>query len=198
MTLAIAPDLRCTTHSGKVFWIEIKDKSQRFYYPDTGGDLHQALGWYNINKHLNEPVFMLFKDPELEKCFAKRATEKDKEIFTERWEKFAGESFGNWLSNCLVYSKENRYPIVSYDSSRNKEMFIMYFHTDTMRRISSFASIVKEAEEAHDVPELQVFGLLGYEALLVRSATSKRYVEFTKYIFATIKEHISRFMSGTA
>jgi hypothetical protein len=44
--LAIAPDLKCTLQNGKIFWVEVKDKCQRFYKPDTGADLHQILGFY--------------------------------------------------------------------------------------------------------------------------------------------------------
>src|SRR5436189_1938943 len=44
--LSIAPDLKCTTHNDNVFWIEVKDKCQRFYFDDTGADLFQVKGWY--------------------------------------------------------------------------------------------------------------------------------------------------------
>lgn len=46
--VVIAPDILCRTNQGSVFWIEAKDKCQRFYKPDTGADIHQVYGWYKV------------------------------------------------------------------------------------------------------------------------------------------------------
>lgn len=125
--LAIAPDLKCVSKGRRVFWVEVKDKSQRFYYPDTGADLHQVLGWYDIWKHLNEPVLLVFQDPELESCMPKAAVPNLKRMqFKKRWHYFEGSPYGNWLSDCLLI-KDN-YPRIFAERSRDLDMYIFYFH----------------------------------------------------------------------
>lgn len=129
--LAIAPDLKCISKGGRGFWVEIKDKSQRFYYPDTGADLHQVLGWYDIWGTLNEPVLLVFQDPELESCMPKGTAPNTKRTqFGKRWHQFEGAPYGNWLSDCLSI-KEN-YPRVFAERSRDLEMCILYFHISSM------------------------------------------------------------------
>ena len=86
--LVIAPDLRCQLNNNKTFWIEVKDKCQRFFKPDTGADLHQILGFYQINNELNEPVLMIFQDASKDDCCV--TTNKKKNLlafknFKKRW-----------------------------------------------------------------------------------------------------------------
>lgn len=129
--LVIAPDLKCVSKGEKVFWVEVKDKSQRFYYPDTGADLHQVLGWYDIWKHLEEPVLLVFRDPPLDSCIPKATTtNSEKKQFEKRWRCFGGKPYGNWLSHCLLV--EERYPRIFAERSRDMDMYIFYFHISRM------------------------------------------------------------------
>jgi hypothetical protein len=137
--LVIAPDLKCTTKNGNIFWIEVKDKCQRFFMPDTGADVHQVLGWYDINKYNKEPVLVIFRDPPLEKCVV-GGQNTDK--YTERWNKFSGQPYGNWLSNLLVLNNRTSYPKLYPERSRQDVMHICYFHIENM--ISIDLNVLKQ------------------------------------------------------
>jgi len=138
--LAIAPDLRCVTKNGNVFWIEVKDKSQRFYHPDTGADIFQVYGWYNIFKYFNEPVFVLFKDPAFESCLPPNPPESRMSEFKSRWELFSGETYGAWLSELLKL--DGRYPRVFKEHSREMIMYILYFRVALMSTVSDFNILI--------------------------------------------------------
>lgn len=138
--LVIAPDLKCTTNDGKIFWIEVKDKCQRFFRPDTGADLHQILGFYQINNILNEPVLMIFRDDTLQQCYGKNADDSSKTQFKKRWDLFQGEPYGNWIDQCILPSNPPRYPLLSFEKSRGMHMYIFYFHVNNLKTID-FESI---------------------------------------------------------
>ena len=142
--LAIAPDIRCVTHSGKVFWFEIKDKAQRFYYPDTGADLFQVYGWYNINKFYDEPVFVLFKDPSLKSCLPRNPSELRLKEFKARWLKFNGNPYGGWLGNLLILN--DNYPRIFDERSRELRMHILYFLVNSMKPIEDWKVLIDEVE----------------------------------------------------
>ncbi|PKD45289.1 hypothetical protein [Rhodohalobacter barkolensis] len=150
--LAIAPDIRCTTHEGNVFWFEVKDKSQRFYYPDTGADLFQVYGWYNINKHYSEPVFVLFKDPPFDSCIPKTPSEKNLEKFKPRWSKFNGKPYGAWLSQLLELN--NNYPRIFNERSRNQQMPILYFLISQMQPVTSWQALIDEVD-GKNIPDVK-------------------------------------------
>ena len=127
--LVIAPDLKCETKNGNIFWIEVKDKCQRFFLPDTGADIHQVLGWYDINKHNNEPVLVIFQDPPFQQCIV---AGQDPQWYRRRWDKFSGNPYGNWLSILTELDNSKQYPKLSPERSRNDSMHICYFHIDKM------------------------------------------------------------------
>ena len=138
--LAIAPDLRCVTKQGNVFWFEIKDKSQRFYYPDTGADIFQVYGWYNTFKYYEEPVFVLFKDPSFSSCLPRNPNKNKEREFKNRWDRFLGKPYGAWLGD-LLQLKSN-YPRVFEERSRDLRMLIMYFLVSEMNPILDWSSLI--------------------------------------------------------
>jgi hypothetical protein len=142
--LAIAPDLRCVTNNGNVFWIEVKDKSQRFYHPDTGADIFQVYGWYNIFKYFSEPVFVLFKDPAFESCLPKSPSKDRLTEFKARWDLFNGETYGGWLSDLLV--SDGKYPRVFQEHSRELIMYILYFRVALMTKVSDFNTLISAVD----------------------------------------------------
>lgn len=154
--LAIAPDLKCLTHDNRTFWIEVKDKAQRFFFPDTGADLHQVLGWYDINRFLNEPVLVIFKDPDYESCLPKGEV-KDSYIknFKNRWNKFEGSYYGNWLNELMKLDYKLKYPCIFTDErSREMEMNILYFHVNKMKKIDgNISNLLKDL--SGDIDELK-------------------------------------------
>lgn len=138
--LAIAPDVKCVTKKGKVFWIEVKDKSQRFFYPDTGADLFQVYGWYNIAKFYGEPVYVLFKDPAFESCLPEKTDPVKKEQFRKRWDLFGGAPYGGWLSDLLV--PDERYPRIFPERSRELFMYILYFRVARMKKTTGWEQVI--------------------------------------------------------
>ncbi|CAM1341004.1 hypothetical protein [Tenacibaculum aestuarii] len=142
--LAIAPDLRCVTKKGNVFWFEIKDKSQRFFYPDTGADIFQVYGWYNTFKFYEEPVFILFKDPDFESCLPNRPNEKKKKEFKTRWDSFSGKPYGAWLGDLLEL--QNGYPRVFEERSRDLKMYILYFLIAKMNPVDDWLKLINEVD----------------------------------------------------
>lgn len=153
--LVIAPDIFCETKDGKRFWIEAKDKCQRFYPPDTGADLHQVLGWYKINKYLNEPVLVIFKDEPLEKCSKKNASDKAKKDFENRWNLFNGKMYGAWLDEIIQPTTQPMYPKIFFERSRNIPIYILYFYIQRMKQINNWESIL--AEIPNSIDELLVY-----------------------------------------
>lgn len=155
--LAIAPDIRCKTSNNKIFWIEVKDKAQRVYFPDTGADLHQVLGWYDINKELEQPVLIIFKDPDCNSCLPRNPVKKDvEERFKERWNKFQGEMYGEWLSILLCLDEDKKYPCVFEERSRNIKMNILYFQVSKMRKIKDeLEDIIKNVDM--NIKDIQVY-----------------------------------------
>lgn len=142
--LAIAPDLRCVTKNGNVFWFEIKDKSQRFYYPDTGADVFQVYGWYNTFKYFEEPVFILFKDPDFESCLPRKTSESKIKTFNERWSRFNGEPYGGWLSDLLELN--NNYPRIFEERSRDLRMYILYFMVSEMHPVKDWNTLINQVD----------------------------------------------------
>lgn len=140
--LVVAPDIKCITKTGQVFWIEVKDKPQRFYYSDTGADLHQVLGWYDINKFLKQPVLVIFKDPDLNACVPQNASCEKIEQFEKRWGLFKGAIYGGWLMDLLYYDNKAKYPCIFAERSRNIIMNILYFDISRMIKINNIQEIV--------------------------------------------------------
>lgn len=133
--LAIAPDIYCKTKNDEIFWIEVKDKAQRFYFSDTGADLHQVLGWYEINKQLNQPVLIIFKDPDFEDCLPSAPSKETKDRFKIRWELFNGKFYGNWLNNLITLDSATKYPCIFKERTRAQSINIMYFNIFSMNEI---------------------------------------------------------------
>lgn len=152
--LVIAPDLKCTTFDDKIFWVEVKDKAQRFYFSDTGADLHQVLGWYDINYYLQQPVLIIFKDPDLEKCMPKNV-KNDNLIknFKKRWESFDGDLYGGWLNNLIKIDSTKKYPCIYKERSREQEMYILYFDINKMKKIkTNIGAFIKDRTVEIDKP----------------------------------------------
>jgi hypothetical protein len=151
--LVIAPDLKCKMIDGTIFWIEVKDKCQRFFKPDTGADLHQVLGFYQINKLLKEPVLMVFKDASFNECSVSGENISDelKLKYKNRWNLFKGLPYANWLNNCLSIDNLNKYPMINEEKSRNISMYIFYFHINSFKLLD-----VKEVleEKIIDIQDL--------------------------------------------
>jgi len=153
--LVIAPDIKCKTKAGEIFWIEAKDKCQRFYPPDTGADLHQVLGWYKINKYLSEPVFLVFQDASLEDCSEEKAKPYEKNQFKKRWDLFKGNMYGAWLSELLIVSDSPKYPKIFFESTRSTPIYILYFYVKQMSTINNWEEIIGNVPES--INDLQVF-----------------------------------------
>ncbi|MDO8591016.1 MAG: hypothetical protein Q7R65_03510 [bacterium] len=151
--LVIAPDIRCTTFSDRVFWVEAKDKSQRFFKPDTGADLFQVYGWYQVWKDFNEPVFVVFKDPEYEQCLPRKEVSAElKHEFRIRWEMFKGLPYGGWLSQIL--DEDKGYPQIFVERTREMPMYIFYFLVHNMANKVDWDEVINEVESGR-VPPLQ-------------------------------------------
>ncbi|MBI2100122.1 MAG: hypothetical protein HYT48_02160 [Candidatus Vogelbacteria bacterium] len=151
--LVVAPDIRCATFSDKVFWIEAKDKSQRFFKPDTGADLFQVYGWYQIWKFLNEPVFVVFKDPEYEQCLPRMEVSAELEHkFRTRWEMFKGLPYGGWLSQIL--NEDRGYPQIFVERTREMPMYIFYFLIHNMVNKVNWDEVINDVEN-NRIPPLQ-------------------------------------------
>jgi hypothetical protein len=143
--IVIAPDIICKTHKGKIFWIEAKDKSQRFYKPDTGADIFQVYGWYKIWSELHQPVYVVFKDPKFNSCLPRKKVEqKWIDEFKNRWDLFQGNPYGGWLSELLVL--KNGYPQIFDERSRDKPMSILYFHILLMKNSIKWEDIIKSVD----------------------------------------------------
>lgn len=168
--LVIAPDLKCELKDGTIFWIEVKDKCQRFFKPDTGADLHQILGFYQIDFCLNQPVLMVFQDSTLTRCSVSNASDTLKEKFRKRWELFNGEPYGNWLRNCLILNDNSKYPMIAKERSRDLEMYIFYFNIYTLGKIDP----IKCLNTLKDVKKIEIKAyadqsLLSFEELYTKS-----------------------------
>lgn len=141
------------TKDDKVFWIEVKDKAQRVFFQDTGADLHQVLGWYDINENLKEPVLVIFKDPDYLSCLPKSKNTDEDVIarFKKRWDKFNGDYYGNWLTSLLKIDKTLKYPCIFSERSRDIDMNILYFHINKMVKIEeNISKILKEIPSSID------------------------------------------------
>jgi|LWDU01.1.fsa_nt_gi hypothetical protein len=153
--LAIAPDLRCITNSGKIFWIEVKDKCQRAYFRDTGADLHQVLGWYDINKECHEPVLMVFCDASFEECLPKEKQNDANFIamYRPHWDKFSGRPYGNWLSVCLT-EDETSYPKIFDEHTRDSQAYICYFDINKLLPLDEIWKDLVDQIESNTVPRV--------------------------------------------
>jgi len=89
--------------------VEIKSKSKRKYFPDTGIDYKFYIEYINKSKELNIPVFLIFVDEESKKVY------------------------GNLLSvlcesqKFIIRNKTINYPLIEKD--------IIYFHMDNMKQL---------------------------------------------------------------
>ncbi|MDD5546405.1 MAG: hypothetical protein PHO67_04510 [Candidatus Omnitrophica bacterium] len=143
--LVIAPDVICRTKKGNIFWIEAKDKSQRFYKPDTGADLFQVYGWYKVWSKLNQPVFIVFKDPDFDSCLPRKTVDRKLvETFKKRWELFKGRPYGGWLNTLLVLQEQ--YPQIFAERSRDIPMFIFYFLVYLMQGNITWEKIINDLD----------------------------------------------------
>lgn len=156
--LVIAPDIKCITKDCRVFWIEVKDKAQRVYFPDTGADLHQVLGWYDINYYLNEPVLVIFKDPDYQKCLPKTGVDNNVEMrFQQRWNKFSGDFYGNWLAKLIKINISQKYPCIFKEKSRFLDMEILYFHIDNMLKITRNEERIIKDMDMENLNEIKAY-----------------------------------------
>lgn len=172
--LVIAPDIRCKTHEGKIFWIEAKDKSQRFFYPDTGADIFQVYGWYKVWSVLHQPVFVVFKDPNYDSCLPRNHVEqKWINNFKGRWDLFNGEPYGEWLSELLIL--ENNYPKIFSERSRERPMFILYFQISLMRSNLNWENIVNQVGN-DTIPNIQEQIQAYYNASLLNEDNIKEKI----------------------
>ncbi|MBU4502210.1 MAG: hypothetical protein KKA79_06445 [Nanoarchaeota archaeon] len=162
---AIAPDIRGEMKSGITIWIEVKDKSQRAFYPDTGCDIHQFIGFWNINKYLKEPVLMMFIDPSPEDIgFPPKLKGSKKTDYIQRLKKFRiGEVpvfYGNWLSVLSKYEVATQYPLCCHERSRTIPMQIVYFEISKMKRLGAsreIQTLLKDAQIYAEMPTFQLF-----------------------------------------
>jgi len=162
---AIAPDIRGELKSGKTIWVEVKDKSQRAFYPDTGCDIHQFIGFWSINKFLMEPVLMMFIDPSSEDIsFPPKLKGSKKTDYIQRLEKFRiGNEpvfYGNWLSFLSKYEVDTHYPLCSHERSRTIPMQIVYFKISKMKRLGTLREIktvLRDVLRYVEMPTFQLF-----------------------------------------
>lgn len=151
LKLAIAPDLKCETRGGNTFWVEVKDKPQRVYFPDTGADVHQVLGWYDIQRATAHPTLLVFRDPPIETMRQGTAPADVWSRFQERIKRYSGKLYGGWLSEALVY--RSNHPMICAERSRDMPMHIFYFHVDNLRPIGDLARYPADVDE-NKVPHL--------------------------------------------
>jgi hypothetical protein len=135
--LVIAPDLRCILLNNSHLWIEVKDKPQRFLYPDTGCDTHQYIGYWSVNKFRHEPVLMLFNDLFLEEMTGlTRLPRPKREDFIRRCRPFAPDDkpvfYGNWMTILASFDEKTQYPKCFHERSRDMSMKIVYMDVTRM------------------------------------------------------------------
>ncbi len=146
--LVVAPDIICQTKSGHIFWVEAKDKSQRFYHPDTGADIFQVYGWFKVWSLFSQPVFVVFKDPDFSSCLP-RNDMKEKKIcdFKKRWDLFSGKPYGNWLN--VLLGLKNNYPQIFLERTRQSEMYIFYFLVSLMQSSISWKKSIDDLDSGN-------------------------------------------------
>jgi hypothetical protein len=162
--LVIAPDLRCKLTSGDVMWVEVKDKPQRYKFPDTGSDAHQHVGFWSVHKYSQEPVLMMFKDNPLPSSQPESLSETQWKDFKSRWRRFAPndtpEFYGNWLDVLTTYDSARKYPSCRAEHSRNMEMNIIYMDVCKMRPVpdvQSLKALVSEYSGHRQAPDFRVW-----------------------------------------
>jgi len=163
--LVIAPDLRCSLLDETYMWVEVKDKPQRFFYPDTGCDAHQYVGFWSVNKYKREPVLMLFTDPPLEEMIGLKGLSQDvRESFIRRWKRFAPDDmpvfYGNWIKILAEFDGKSKYPKCFHERSRDKPMKIIYMDIEKMMpfsKIESLRAFIENRTKARDIGEFAVF-----------------------------------------
>lgn len=177
--LVCAPDIRCFINEKDFFWVDVKDKPQRFFGPDTGCDIHQYISYYKINKYNKEPVLLFFKDPPLNALLSNidnfnigdKRKEQIKKDFSYRWNLFASDGkpywYGNWLDFLSLYSDELGYPLCLTHRSRDMEMDICYMNVFLMQSYAdrdSFTKLLKDYEKHRNVPDFKIkhqnFGII--------------------------------------
>ncbi|TFU26257.1 hypothetical protein [Thermus tengchongensis] len=153
--LALAPDLYCE-YAGKRFWVEVKDKCQRFYWEDTGINLQELVSFYDIHRLKGEPILLVFKDASLDECMVNSAKKEQKEAYQKRWQRFQGKPYGEWLDNLLRRSS-CPYPLGSLDHSRGVPMYIVYFQVDLMRSLeTNLEALLQHLDNATDTPDMDL------------------------------------------
>jgi len=162
---ALAPDIRGELKNGSKIWVEVKDKSQRIFYPDTGCDIHQFIGFWTVNKFLEEPVLMMFKDPPLDDIeLPNYLKESKKRQYLKRVRNFYvnGEPgfYGNWLSTLCDFDEDNKYPHCWKQWSRNIPMKIVYFEIRKMvslEDVENLTKILKDFKSHKSLPQFKVY-----------------------------------------
>jgi len=161
--LVIAPDIYCEFPNSAKMWVEVKDKPQRAYYPDTGCDVHQYVGFWCVNYYRREPVLLMFIDPELGEMKLE-IPNNVKQRFIERLVRFTSNGkpvfYGNWLSHLASYDERTRYPMCSLERSRRIPMKIVYLHVDKMVPFLSANALGKTLvnyQDARLAPEFEVY-----------------------------------------
>jgi hypothetical protein len=162
--LVVAPDIKCKLKVGDIIWVEVKDKPQRVYHPDTGCDIHEWLSFWYINKYRKEPVLFMFIDPPLDEINLGGIRANVRENFIKRYARFAPEGkpafYGNWLSHLACYDERIKYPKCSFERSRHIPMKIVYFHVDKMISFAStnaLKEVILGYQAAREIPEFRVY-----------------------------------------
>lgn len=176
--LVCAPDIRCFINENDFFWVDVKDKPQRYYHPDTGCDIHQYMSYYKINRFKNEPVLLFFKDPSwdtllegMKKFAFGGRLERLIDGFKPRWGKFAPEEkpfwYGNWFNVLCTYDEELKYPICRPEHTRDMPMDICYMHVSKMVSYANnetLTTLLKDFENQKDTPDFKIrhtsFGII--------------------------------------
>lgn len=163
--LVIAPDILCKLSNGDTIWVEVKDKPQRFYYPDTGCDEHQFMGYWAINRYRKEPVLFLFIDPPLSEMDLSGLNPRVKENFIRRCKRFVGKNgepvfYGHWVSYLTKFDKQTGYPKCFPERSRDIPMNIIYFEVRKMvpfHSVKSMKDFLGTYKQAIVAPDFEVF-----------------------------------------
>jgi len=164
---ALAPDLMGSASDGTRIWVEVKEKTQRAFYPDTGCDMHQFIGFWTINHVMAEPVLMMFIDPPIKEIQLPKTLKGSKRTdYLDRLRRFSvdGEPafYGGWLSDLASYDPSTKYPRCYLQWSRKIPMRIVYFEIRKMRSfkdVPALSSVIGEFRAAQRAPPFRVFDM---------------------------------------
>jgi len=163
--LVCAPDIKCYVNDDEFFWVDVKDKPQRYFYPDTGCDIHQYMSYYKINRFRNEPVLLFFRDgswKSLESGWKKLPSYKQ-EDFKMRWNMFAPNEksfwYGHWFDVLCNYDEGLKYPICRSEHTRDMPMDICYMHVGEMVAYAdkeSFMDLLRDFQNHTKAPDFKI------------------------------------------